>query len=374
MRTRLAALALAPMAMYLAFACGCGASAGQTFGRIREAARVVTSATLQTVLCQKAEKSYNFDGGHFTVPRNGCVPQQLDTGNLQLTLDGSGHFKGRRLGFRFEGDFTETVTIEYEVCINGGYVYLVPASSPDIGVPILSNSSFAASMLPGSVQATIRQKFDETLKVPKTFIFSMNKCVVSGYVPAGAVPTYCDGKDDDHRIEMGGDTVPDPKMPPNWSCPASGLNVTAHLVAPEKDVWAQQAPTAPTAPTPATPAEPPSWNSKVATAVRGILAGETGIAVATSVQRITHPTEKEPWLAGVKIENSAEGSIVVSIDVGWHGGVVGMGYTTTVTWEIGKSGHVRAAVTHDASYQGASGAAVLDVYFRDRVYPALRLQ
>lgn len=136
----------------------------------------------------------------------------------------------------------------------------------------------------------------------------------------------------------------------------------------------------------ATPAEPQStstaavlppttsvqWGKQAEQVVRNAFDGESGSNIATSIQRIAHPTGENPSLASVDVTGGAD-NVVVQIRVNWKGGLLGTEYSTVVKWEIRDTGHVQAVVVEDSAPIGIadSNAKELDDYFRTTVYPVL---
>ncbi len=93
--------------------------------------------------------------------------------------------------------------------------------------------------------------------------------------------------------------------------------------------------------------------------------------IANSIQKITHPTGKNPTLASYTISKLND-SIIVEFQVSWLGGLTENNYTTVINWEINDNNHVAAKVTQDSALVDveSKNANLLDNYFLTKVYPA----
>jgi len=119
------------------------------------------------------------------------------------------------------------------------------------------------------------------------------------------------------------------------------------------------------------------WTSRAEAAANKLLHGPDGPVIATSIQRILHPTGSDPTLGAVEVtheKDKIDGTINVNatIVVYWHGALGGR-HTTTALWAFGKKGHLIASMWADDAPIPASkdSSARLDVYFRTQIYPRL---
>lgn len=112
------------------------------------------------------------------------------------------------------------------------------------------------------------------------------------------------------------------------------------------------------------------WSEGAETVARKFLELNEG-TVANAIQAICHPTGKEPQLTKTSIAK-LDDRIVVQLTVSWKGGFIGTPYQTTVTWEIGKAGHIAAKILADSAPFDVSRSSkeTLDDYFRTKMYPA----
>lgn len=114
------------------------------------------------------------------------------------------------------------------------------------------------------------------------------------------------------------------------------------------------------------------WVERADTALRTMLDGQSGAAVALSIQASTHPTGVNPRFVGYDVTRMGD-RVAVRISVSWQGGITGDGYTTVVLWEFSESGHISTTLVSDSSVIPASRAGIrrLDDWFRASFYPTL---
>jgi predicted nucleic acid-binding Zn ribbon protein len=120
------------------------------------------------------------------------------------------------------------------------------------------------------------------------------------------------------------------------------------------------------------------WIERADTTLRRMLDGDDGIALARTVQKITHPLGENPSLGGYDVRRMGD-RISVRISTNWEGGIVkmdghGARYTTDVVWEFGESGHVSATIISDTFSVGmaqSNAGRQLDDWFRAELYPVL---
>ena len=102
-------------------------------------------------------------------------------------------------------------------------------------------------------------------------------------------------------------------------------------------------------------------------AAKDLLASR-GAVIASSIQRITHPTGRSPVLDTWNVTLEGE-TLAVTIDVRWSGGLTRHDYLTRVLWEFDKLRHIQAKVILDTAAIAVrpTNAAQLDRYFRTLV-------
>ena len=118
--------------------------------------------------------------------------------------------------------------------------------------------------------------------------------------------------------------------------------------------------------------QPQPWPMRAHAVLAQMLQGPTGVAIAQSIQRITHPSGGEANLAHWHIEHVGE-TLSVRLTVSWSG-LLGGGHTTVVVWDFDYQRHRNAAVINDDAPTPAGGGRRLDAYFRDNIYPMVRRQ
>jgi len=114
-----------------------------------------------------------------------------------------------------------------------------------------------------------------------------------------------------------------------------------------------------------------AWTDRADAALRQWFRGPNGVALAQSVQRITHPTGSDANLARYEMRHIGD-TLSVLLHVTWVGGLGGS-HTTVVAWDFDRRGHKSAAVLRDDAVTSVSGSAArkLNVCFQDEIYPTL---
>src|SRR5580698_5806213 len=79
-------------------------------------------------------------------------------------------------------------------------------------------------------------------------------------------------------------------------------------------------------------AQPQPWPVRAKLTLIRMLQGPSGVAVAQSVQRITHPTGSDANLQNYDIQHVGDG-MSVKLYVTWSGGL-GAAHTTVVAWDF----------------------------------------
>ena len=123
-----------------------------------------------------------------------------------------------------------------------------------------------------------------------------------------------------------------------------------------------------------TPTRQPPW-ADMAVATMRINLRDEGYkhTLATSIRNLSHPSGKSPELVESSVLAMGDGSLRVTVNVRWRGGVVGGYYSTQVEWSLSRRGHIHAEVKGDNSVTGVSSGAQhrVDDYFRRNVLPSL---
>jgi hypothetical protein len=121
-----------------------------------------------------------------------------------------------------------------------------------------------------------------------------------------------------------------------------------------------------------TQAQPQPWPVRAHAVLAKMLRGPSGVTVAQSIQRLTHPSGSDANLANVDIRHLGD-SLSVRLTVSWSGGL-GAAHMTVVAWDFDHRRHRSAAVLSDDAPFAPSekSARQLDTYFRDELYPILR--
>lgn len=383
----------------------------------RELAKAVTVASFQVVLCQRIERHYDIEGGYFDVPQRSCKYSKAPNGNLVFEFSGTGHFS--KMAGLATGDFQQAVKLEFQMRLaNTGYIYLLP-EGVEVAEPTVYNLQGLAAVaeIGGVTSRKVRRTVTETVGTPKTIIPSLQgrMCIVDGWIPPDAIPTECSG--DQGFAPVGGNYLALKTAPVGWElAPSAGLNVTEALtpsaippaatvateaapsVSPEEsprrplqaaapseidsqarsDKGASQSPKTEAPEQVAEIATPPAkpvrtWAQRAEGPTRDFLVRNSAI-LASSIQGITHPTGKSPALAGFEVRGEGD-QLTVDIEVNWKGGFLKSAYRTRVRWTLNAGGHERAAVVSDTAMiaVAASNAAALERYFRDSVFPQLRV-
>ncbi len=113
------------------------------------------------------------------------------------------------------------------------------------------------------------------------------------------------------------------------------------------------------------------WSSRAAaTATRLIRSRPT---MAVELLKLTHPTGRNPAITSVKRSDS-QGPTAVEIELGWEGGLTRTRYTTRITWEFAREGHIQTTVSDDggvAFHVDAEHKRRVDAFFRDQMFPNL---
>lgn len=119
---------------------------------------------------------------------------------------------------------------------------------------------------------------------------------------------------------------------------------------------------------------PQPWPMRAHAVLAQMLQGPTGVSIAQSVQRITHPSGGEANLAHWHIDHVGE-TLSVRLTVNWSGALGGE-HKTVVAWDFDYKRHRNAAILSDDAPIQASGTSSrqLDAYFRDSIYPMVRRQ
>lgn len=115
------------------------------------------------------------------------------------------------------------------------------------------------------------------------------------------------------------------------------------------------------------------WIDRAETAVNDLLNRRDQLdIVGKSVAGICHPTGTYVQVEKHVVRKQGE-TLVVELQVGWKGGVLGTAYVTQVRWTCNKQGHIQAEVFGDTSMTGVAkdNARQLDDYFRTKVAPTV---
>ncbi len=95
--------------------------------------------------------------------------------------------------------------------------------------------------------------------------------------------------------------------------------------------------------------------------------------MAVELLKLTHPTGRNPAITSVKRSDS-QGPTAVEIELGWEGGLTRTRYTTRITWEFAREGHIQTTVSDDggvAFHVDAEHKRRVDAFFRDQMFPNL---
>jgi len=339
------------VALFALLVIGCGARFQRAAARAGELIRAQGVDYVSDKVCDAAADTYSFDGGEFEIPRSSCIHRQLPDGNLQFSFTGTGKFRQHVV---FSGEFSESVVTTYAVCLNSGYLYLMPRGTY-AAPPTFEKQSFMSRIAESwdhRISMTIREKVSEKVDMPRTVIMNLRgqRCVVPGWISPGSVPTKCSGERPGEEIAVAGGTAePSPSVPADWAgtCGGSGFDVTA-VAAPSKAKRKANA---------------SSWNARAEKAMKVTLK-KHGDQIASDALSITHPTGKDATLSRHGIDANTPGTLTVWLEVAWRGGIVGRQYVTTITWVVDENGHRSAAVTNDSAVIKAGGVTELNEYFR----------
>lgn len=113
------------------------------------------------------------------------------------------------------------------------------------------------------------------------------------------------------------------------------------------------------------------WIDRADAALRAMIEKQPD-TIGKSIIAVCHPTgtytKVEKW--GVRKDGE---TLVLEMQVGWKGGLVGSAYATQVRWTCNKQGPIKAEVFGDNSVTGVSEHDVkkLDEYLRTQVWPPL---
>jgi len=115
-----------------------------------------------------------------------------------------------------------------------------------------------------------------------------------------------------------------------------------------------------------------SWATRAEIVTQKVI-DRNGQVLANSIQGITHPTGKNPYLGRVSIRKLENGDMSVDIVVGWRGGIIGTNYVTTIEWRFNERNHISARVKFDTAYTNISftNAMALNDFFLSKVYPVV---
>jgi len=114
------------------------------------------------------------------------------------------------------------------------------------------------------------------------------------------------------------------------------------------------------------------WAMDVLRRVDAYFAGPEGASVAGAIQRIAHPSGKNPVLGRV-VARVDKDKVVVEIPVSWTGGLVGGQHDTVVVWDFCDKRHYAAVINADSAptVVAKKNARELDAFFQTNVFPGI---
>jgi len=115
------------------------------------------------------------------------------------------------------------------------------------------------------------------------------------------------------------------------------------------------------------------WSVKAESAAKRLLSGESGANVASTIQRIGHPTGQDPKLRDVRVVYR-DGVLQSQITVRWTGGYLGGNYETTVLWRCSEERDLGIKILSDDAPFGiaSDNFRQLESYFETHVYSVLK--
>lgn len=115
------------------------------------------------------------------------------------------------------------------------------------------------------------------------------------------------------------------------------------------------------------------WSVKAESAAKRLLSGDSGTNVASTIQRIGHPTGQDPKLRDVRVAYR-NGVLESTITVRWTGGFMGGNYETTVLWRCSEERDLGIKIVSDDAPFGiaSDNFRQLESYFETNVYPVLK--
>jgi hypothetical protein len=395
----------------------------ETFAR--ELARTSAVRVIEDVICERIEERVDVQGGQFQVPKGSCQRSQLPSGNLEFSFVGEGSFS-KGYGF-VTGQFEQAGSVEYQVVLKGGYIYVLPENIR-LDVAKLRNLSFFAQVGEGlfnSVSNGVREALDAGLNTPRTIILDVDgrQCVVKGWVPPRSIPTRC-GSGSNAFFPRRGTMEPQPTAPASWASEGlrvtkalapvaddlplteeQGLAVSERVKTKTQDLASEQAAsllsTPQQVPRPKARMRAPVSDSvvehafvsaesaQVTTAERAPMPSgaqapmfedsvvlnflnEQGASLAQRICETTHDGCRNTGMFDFTIERLVE-STAVELQAAWSGRTGNAMFVTTCRWEFDGANHVRLTLLSDNSGKAVTEEELvsLDAYFREEVFPAL---
>jgi hypothetical protein len=116
-----------------------------------------------------------------------------------------------------------------------------------------------------------------------------------------------------------------------------------------------------------------TWTDRAVSAATLMMRSGDGERIARAIQRITHPSGKNPQLRTFAVRRDGR-RVAIRIATAWQGGITSADYETDVIWELDDQAHIAARIVFDNAVVGvdADNARQLDDYFRLQICPILR--
>lgn len=116
------------------------------------------------------------------------------------------------------------------------------------------------------------------------------------------------------------------------------------------------------------------WPLKAEKSGRITFAGDSGDNIASSVQKLTHPTGHSPKRRDVEI-SLHDDILTITLTVSWVGGFLGGNYETTVQWRCNQERDLGIKILRDTAPTSMSDDDFrkLQDYFESEVYRVVRV-